>query len=352
MTAPRTGMITKPTETKAIDTSKLCTKLTESAGQVISFLESKLQKDGSFGAEAKDIACYFKSPMLFLTGNKPQSADVVLNHIQAKFMTPDGDFRNSSDTRSANGAYNEYASYMNGWIVRAAHRRARTDISLPGYNYLKQYNLGENSGFLTNDAKAQSGITDVLTAAHHGLINLEMENIDVAISAGNYLCKALSKQPNLSDGFYLRLDQQGQIITPFAKEQMAFNFISATEPNQLHFMIGYPAAYLALLYKKTRNEEFLNAAKAYLDFSLSCNEQIYQCNFSHKIAWAASLIYEFTGDEKYLRVIERISDHFIANQRNGMWYLEDIDTSYDQSAEIACWFLDVVKNIRNEIIIQ
>jgi hypothetical protein len=107
-----------------------------------------------------------------------------------------------------------------------------------------------------------------------------------------------------------------------------------------------------MLYQKTRNEEFLNSAQAYLDFSLSCNEQIYQCNFSHKIAWAASLVYECTGDEKYLRVIEIISDHFIANQRNGMWYSEDINSSYDQSAEIACWFLEIVKNIRTEVIIQ
>lgn len=278
---------------KRIDTSKLCTKLTESAKQVISFLESKLQKekDGSYGAEVKDIACYFKSPMLFLTGNRPHSADAVLNHIQAKFMTADGDFRNSPNTRSTNGAYNEYASYMNGWIVRAAHRRGRTDISQPGYNYLKQYNLGENAGFLTNDVKTQSSVTDILTVAHHGLVNLEMENMDIAISAGNYLCKVLSKQPNLSEGFYLRLDKQGEVITQFAKEQTGFNFVSTTEPNQLHFMIGYPAAYLALLYKKTRTEEFLNAAKAYLLLELKkiCTTQKHSIKLIEKLSGNFSL---------------------------------------------------------------
>jgi hypothetical protein len=245
MSTPRAAMMAKPAEVKVTDASRLCAKLAESAEQVISFLESKLQKDGSYGTEAKDIACYFKSPMLFLTGDRPHSADAVLNHIQTEFMIVDGDFRNSPDTRSANGAYNEYASYMNGWIVRAAHRRGRTNISEPGYNYLKQYNLGENAGFLTNDVKAQSGVTDVLTAAHHGLVNLEMENMDIAISAGNYLCKALSRQPNLSEGFYLRRDKQGEVITQFSKEQAAFSFVSATEPNQLHFMIGYLAVLLS-----------------------------------------------------------------------------------------------------------
>lgn len=114
-------------------------------------------------------------------------------------------------------------------------------------------------------------------------------------------------------------------------------------------MIGYPSAYLGALYKKTNNLDFLKAAQAYLDFSLSCDKSIYTCYFSHKIAWAASLIYECTGNEKYLTVIDKISDYFIAQQKNGMWFESDINASYDQSAEIAYWFLAIVKNIKRNL---
>lgn len=347
MTAPRVTLKeSTSTKTKEVDTSKLCMRLENSAKKVVSFFEEKLRKDGSYGVEAKELACYFKSPMLFLEANKPHSAEIILNYIQAEFMSTEGDFRTSPNTKSVNGAYIEYWSYTNGWIIRAANRLGRTDITHPAYNYLQAYNLGEDAGFLTNDVKTQTGVTDVLTTAHHGLINLEMGNMDVAMSAGNYLCRAISKQPNLAQGFYLRFDEKGEVITQFPQEKTIFNFVSTIEPNQLHFMIGYPAAYLAMLYDKTKNEDFLNASKAYLDFSLSCNEQIYQCNFSHKTAWAASLIYACTGEKKYLHIIERISDYFIANQsKNGMWFSDDINSSYDQSAEIACWFLDIVKNI-------
>lgn len=331
---------------REIDVSELSTKLHSSAGQVVSFLESKLQADGSY-ADAKDLACYFKSPMMFIAADKPQAALKVLKHIKNAFMSVDGDFKTTDKVKSANGAYAEYWAYTNGWIVRAANRLGQTDVSSPGFEYLKKFKLSRNLGFLTNHQDSKSVDTDVLTAAHHGLINLEMNNLDAAIAAGNYLCEALSRQPELKKGFYLRINNKGEVITQYPAEKAAFYFVSTTQPNQLHFMIGYPSAYLAILYKHTKDMKFLDAAKAYLDFSLSCDESVYRCNFSHKIAWAASLVYECTGDTKYLAVIDRISGYFIANQKNGMWFTEDVNSSFDQSAEIACWFLDIVKNINN-----
>lgn len=58
------------------------------------------------------------------------------------------------------------------------------------------------------------------------------------------------------------------------------------------------------------------------------------------------MIYECTGDEKYLDIIVKIASHFIEKQNdNGMWFSDDVNKSYDQSAEIACWFLDIVNRI-------
>lgn len=335
--------LAKLVESTKIDSSKLCSKLSESANQVVFFLESKLQRTGSYGDEAKDIACYFKSPMMFLAANKQHTAATVLDYIKSAFMCEDGDFKTIESMKSTNPAYIEYWSYTNGWIVRAANLLGSKEISERGYKYLSQYNA--NNGFLTNQIGTKSQVTDVLTAAHHGLMNLEFDNLDVAISAGKYLCDVIKKQSDLKKGFYLRLDKQGGLLTEFSKEQAPFCFVSVTEPDQLHFMIGYPAAYLAILYKRTKDLNFLNAAKTYLDFSLSCDQSVYSSNFSHKLAWAASHIYECTGEDKYLEVIDKISNYFIAKQKNGMWFLDDINVSYDQSAEIACWFLECVKNI-------
>jgi hypothetical protein len=330
----------KLSDSKNIDKSKLCLKLADSANKVVTFLESKVQQDGSYGVDAKDLACYFKSPMMFVAAKKPKTASFILTHIKKQFMQADGDFRTQDNLKSSNPAYIEYWPYTNGWIVRAAHLLEMNEIVQPGYEYLTQYSLGP-AGILTNKVSETS---DVLCVAHCGLINLEMDKLDIAIAAGNYLCEAIQKQPDLSQGFYLRFNKEKNVITDFPKDKTVFYYVSTKESNQLYFMLGYPAAYLVLLYKKTNNLEFLNAAKSYLDFSLSCDKSIYSCNFSHKIAWAASLLYECTGEKKYLTVIDKITDYFISNQKNGMWFTDDINASYDQSAEIACWFLDIIKN--------
>lgn len=339
-------MLFNQKENEEIDCSSLCSKIYESAGKTIEFFESKLQEDGSYGEDMKDISCYFKSPMMFISANKSEKALSVLNYIKSSFMYEDGDFKTDESLKSLNQAYVEYWSYTNGWIIRAANQLNISDISLQGYEYLLKYNIGEN-GFLTNNVNTNSNVVDVLTVAHHGLINLEMGNLNIATEAGIYLSNVFKKQPNLNEGFYLRLNKEGQLLTQFSQEKAPLYLISTTLPNQLYFMIGYPAAYLALLYKKTSNEIFLEAAKEYLNFSLSCNKNIYQCDFSHKIAWAASIIYEYTLDFNHLRAIEKISNYFINKQKNGIWFNEDTCTSYDQSAEIACWFLNIVNNLKN-----
>jgi len=332
-------------ESKTLDAIALSSKLSESAERAATYLESKLQSNGSYGSEAKDIACYFKSPMMYLAANKPGAALATLNYIKSAFMTSDGDFKTSSSVKSVNGAYIEYWSYTNGWIIRAANQLGITSISEPATKYLSQYYMGKEIGFVTNELSILPQMTDVLTIAHHALISLEKNNLEIAIPAGQFLCDVLKKQPNLKKGFYLRVDKERCLLTDFPETKKPFYYISSSEPNQLHFMIGYPAAYLAILYKKTQNIDFLDAAKSYLDFSLSCDKSVYACDFSHKLAWAASLIYECTGDVKYLEVINRISNYFIEKQDQALWFSDDINNSYDQSAEIACWFLDIVKNI-------
>lgn len=331
-------------ESQDINLTKLCDRLIQSASKTVAFFETKLKTDGSYGTEAKDIACYFKSPMLFIEADKPSVAIKILAHVQ-NFMMQDGDFSSADIIKSIRPEYAEYWTYINGWILRAANRLSFTGIAVPAGEYLAHYNIG--NGFLTNNIQDATNITDILTASHHGLLNLEIRNLDIAISAGNYLCDALSKQPDIQKGFYLRFDKNADPIVEFKNEQAPFYFVSKTEPNQLHFMIGYSSAYLALLYKETSEEKFLTAAKEYLDFSLSCHESIYQCDFSHKIAWAASLVYGITAEARYLDGIEKITNYFIKTQSDeGIWYAQsDINTQYDQSAEIACWFLSIRKNL-------
>ncbi|MEE9451231.1 MAG: hypothetical protein V3V61_00575 [Gammaproteobacteria bacterium] len=327
---------------------ELSERLVAGAKITTQYFRSKLNKDGSYGENIDDLSCYYKSPMMFIIAGQKDLANLVLDHIKCRYMTDTGDFMTDMSMKSAKPEYTIFWTYTNGWIVRAAIELGRKDISISAYEYLLHYNVENGLGFLMNHLDSKNGVTDVLTAAHHGLIHLEHNNMDLAVLAGNYLCAALHKQPEIDRFFYLRFDASGNAITQFDDEQVAFFCIDKQIPDQLYFMIGYPCAYLALLHEKTKDKKFIEGAKAYLNFALSCDENVLSCNFSHKLAWAASILYKITGDAKYLTSITTITDYFISRQsREGMWYLEDdINTAYDQSAEIACWFMDIVKNLQ------
>ncbi|HVY53187.1 MAG TPA: hypothetical protein VHA13_01560, partial [Gammaproteobacteria bacterium] len=262
----------------------LCQQLSASADLAVNFLESKMQEDGSYGDELTDIACYFKSPLMFLSAGRPDAAKRCLSYIVKHFFYPDSDFKTLGNIKSINPAYNEYWSYVNGWIIRAFNQLGMRELSSWATKYFNQFNVGQGI-FLTQNLDITPRMTDVLTVAHHGLVNLENNEFETAFLAGSFLCEAFKKQPDLCAGFYLRFDLSGQPLKHCNYDQKPYYFVNAIEPNQLHFMIGYPAAFLAILYKNTNNLDFLNAAKGYLDFSLSCHESVYTSKFSHKLAW-------------------------------------------------------------------
>ncbi|AIT63682.1 hypothetical protein [Coxiella burnetii] len=324
---------------------ELCEKLSESALRTIQFFESQLKGDGSYGKEADDLSCYYKSPMMFILANRYHLAAKVLGYIHTKYMSKNGDFKTKPSLKSIKPEYSEYWSYINGWIVRAAQKLDLNEISNPAYQYLLSFNTGNNKGFLTT-LSSNKNITDVLTTAHHGLINLERGQLATAISAANYLCDAIKNQP-AKGIFYLRFDSSGNAVVDFPKGQASFYSIDSNNSDQLYFMIGYPCAFLALMYKETKEKKYLNNAIAYFEFSATCHG-VFESNFSHKIAWAASILYQLTGKEQYLYSTEKICNYFLNIQgEDGLWYSNsDIYTAYDQSTEIACWFLDISNTLR------
>lgn len=312
-----------------------------SASRTVDFFINQITSEGSY-ANATDLACYYKSPMMFISAGRPELAYQMLSYIQEQYLQIDGDFRTSPTLKSIKPEYNEFWSYANGWIIRAAQKLYLGQIVKPAYDYFQLFHVGEGEGFLTYNLQERKDSTDILTAAHHGLVHLEMGNQALAQSAGEYLCHVIEWQNNIGEGFYCKFDLQHQPIT----QGSPFCFISKHDADQFYFMLGYPSAFLAKLYQQTENPEFLRAAKYYLDYALSCHSSVLHSNFSHKIAWAAGIIYSITKEEKYLPAIHSIANHFIESQsEQGLWY-EDMNTAYDQSAEIACWFLDIARNLK------
>lgn len=326
---------------------QLSKDLSGSAQKTLQFFESRMLSNGSYWEAITDISCYYKSPMMFLRAGKSDKAIQILDYVKTNFLQSDGDFLSPGGIKSTNSAYTEFWTYTNGWLVRASQKLSREDIDKPALIFLDGFKNVENGGFFTHRLDLNDKITDVLTTALHGHIHLEIGNITTSIKSGYYLINIIDLQNNLTNGFYLRLDKQGNLITDFSEHEASIHWINRKEPDQLYFMLGYPIAFLGLLFKSTQNFEFFEVAHRYVDFVLSCHEDIFSSNFSHKVAWACSVLFSIRPDQRLEKLITSVMKHFLITQsEEGTWFLEkDIIMAYDQSAEIACWFLETAKNI-------
>ncbi|MCF6777329.1 hypothetical protein L3V83_12230 [Thiotrichales bacterium 19X7-9] len=321
-------------------------QMTDCAQKTLNYFSSHLNKDGSFGDHASDLTCYYKAPMMFINAQREDLAKRVINNIKVNYMQKDGDLLSNATTKSIKPEYIEFWAYMNSWIERAAYKLDIKELSEPVYNYINQYQIGQ-----TNKKELDTGITDVLTAAYQGLINLERDQLTKAFEAANYLCDCYDKQPDLLARFYLRFNQNNDPITDFSQDQAIFCCVSKTQTNQLYFMLAYPSAFLSLLYLETKDEKYLKYAKAYTDYALSCHTNVLSSPFSHKLAWALSILYKIIKNPLYLFAIKEISSYFVQIQaENGLWFQDEvIETSYDQSAELACWFFEISDSLRQLI---
>ncbi len=308
------------------------------------WLAGQMKDDGSFQVSGEDLACYYKAPyLLFISGNS-QEAHQMLSYIQSTFGRENGDFTTSPDLKSVNRNFIEYWAYMNGWIALTAQKMGRFDVAYPAYDYLQSFYHPRQGGFTTQKPYGQNdNTTDVLTTAHLGLVALYLGDLKKAKTAGHLIQTFLSLQPNKQEGFYLRLQENRELITAYEEDSSLFYYVNASQPDQAYFMLGYPIAFLGKLFAATNDPRYIDTAKEFLEFLLGCQGNLRTFHYSHKVAWGAAILAGITKDERYADLAKSIADYLAQTQNpDGRWLQDEpAHTYFDQTAEIAIWMKEI-----------
>ncbi|MGH3853539.1 MAG: hypothetical protein ACRDR6_08580 [Pseudonocardiaceae bacterium] len=61
------------------------TRYEQAADRAVEWLATRLRDDGSYGPEADDLACYYKSPYLFQLSGRTRDAARLLEFIRVRF---------------------------------------------------------------------------------------------------------------------------------------------------------------------------------------------------------------------------------------------------------------------------
>ncbi len=310
--------------------------------KAVDYLISQLQADGSY-AGTDDLAASYKSPTTLYAAGRVKEANRVVDFIKNRYLQPDGNLLTSAESKSGDPAYTEYYHYTNAWVAMGTQRLGRFDVAVPTHHYLLNFYNPQQGGFNTTapyDATNDKGIvTDTLSISHGGLMALYFGDMDKARAAGDLLLKLYAAQDSLDTGFYLRIDSNGKLIKTFPQESAVFYLVSTTQDNQAYFFVGYPIAYLGLLYRATGDQRYQDGANAYLNYAMSITGNVRSFFFAHKVAWGAAICAKNTGNPSYAQFARQIADYLVSIQQPNGQFLPELGvfSSYDQTSEIALW---------------
>ena len=314
----------------------------EASNHAVDFLVSQIQADGSYGP-TDDLAAYYKSPSTLYAAGRVEEANRLVDYIRTRFLQPNGDVLTAPGNKSADGALVEYYHYTNTWIAMGAQRLGRFDVAVPTHNYLLDFYNKHQGGYNTTGPYHPSNkdgiVTDTLSTSHGGLMALYFGDMDRARAAGDLLLDIYAAQDNLSAGLYLRIDRKGKLIKEYPPELAVFYFVSATDENQAYFFVGYPIAYLGLLYRATGDDRYQEGANNYLTWALGTTGNIRSFFYAHKVGWGAAINAKNTGNPAYAQLARDIANHLVSIQQPNGQFLPELGTfgSFDQTSEIALW---------------
>ena len=310
----------------------------------MTWLAGQLEADGSYGSVVDDLVAYYKSPYLYASGGRGDLGYRVLDHIRRSYLRDDGNLKTTREVKTADPVLAQYEPYMNAWVVMGAQKLGRFDVAQPTWDFVDDFFHPTWGGFTMHAPYGRGDdVTEAIVTALLGLSSLYVGDLDRARKAGSFLLRLIDLQPDLEYGFYLRLDEKRDLITEFAEEEAPLYVVRADSPQQLYFFMGGPMGFLARLAEATSDPAYLNGARAYLAFLQSVDQSLYTFSFSHKVAWGASVLARVGDDKEALEMAIRIADFLVDIQdTSGGWLVDEpLETSLDQSAEIATWLFEI-----------
>ena len=323
-------------------------KFRESRDRGLGYLIGIQGEDGSFGKEEEGVDAYYKIPYLFAITGHNEKGLKLLDWIEKYHLTDNGDFRSQS-RKGMSEFHSYYYTYANCWPVKGAQKLGRFDISFKGVKFLLKHQDKKLGGFRGRLFSDPDPTLEVHSTAWCGLALLYTGYVEPAVKGGDFLIKMLDEQPEIEDYLYVNYHPEEGIITEGIDD--FFLGVSTHKEKQFYVYPGMAMAFLSKLYLATGEERFLKAAQKYLDFALSCQEDVLASPPSGKLAFGASTLFTITGEERARDAALKISRYLLTIQNpDGSWsHPWNPDTaSYgliDLTAEFTLWLTEIIYNL-------
>lgn len=258
----------------------------------------------------------------------PEPTHRLYTWARDKMLQPDGQLAN-------------YAGdvYKLSWFFQGAHRLGRFDVSYPVMNWLMtcQANCGGLPHF-AGDKYLRS-----LSTCWTGISAIYFGRVDVAQRTAEWAISMYHQQP-VADKFYFTTTRDGRLVTPDIDP--GAQCIDTAQQKQCYWEVGLPLQLMCRLYQVTGSTRYLDYAKRFFEFGLTCAEDRFTYVGAGKSSLGAAQYYLLTGDERALNACLTFCDNLLETQHvDGGWRdisEPDILLIYiDHGAEFTVWLNEI-----------
>ena len=308
-------------------------ELSESLEAGCSWLRSMMDERGSIQG-SDQASLYYKVPASLAINGAFQSAFSGLTWIASRFLGDRGQLAIPPEQEASRRTN----TYDRGWLVWAADMCGRYDIAFPLAEDILAYQDPGTGGFLDTEAALSSGegIQHAMTAGFAGLGLLATRHLAEARQTAGFLMDLLDLQPHPEEGIYLALECKSDGIRKLLLERTSSDYVDRGGLKQRPARLGPVQVLLVRLYRLTKEDDYLEAAKKYTDVILTGREGIYDCVEAHKYLWGLTELYQVMPDNRYREAARRIASYLIQHQQpDGQWWGDAVGgAGEDQSLDL------------------
>lgn len=286
--------------------------------------------------QVTDFSAHYKAAYLYASSGLAERARKYADLLTNTYLAADGDFRMSDSVKGwqhmSASPHNRYI-YGNGWAIAGLQKIGMYGTVAKALPFLEQFQDPETGGFFSQYDMQRKKVlpkrVDTSSTCSAVLALLACGRFEQAIKGADFLVRMIESQTEPERYFFTTyLKGEGIFSDVFHNEDAtAFDsrkhYCVSTEQNALFEMVwflGMPMKILGLVYELTGDKRYLESAAAYFDFFEKLSPERWQNNSGTKIMWGTAELYRQTGEQKYYEAATRYLSHLVDTQSNeGVW---------------------------------
>jgi hypothetical protein len=296
-----------------IQDEDLLVKLAASVDRGANWLGSLQAPHGEFHGCGSDLAGYYKALLMFAISGRLGAGGRCLSYVKEKFASNSGELSSGTQKTSLTRMQRNLANYMNGWVAIGAWLLGDYQFSQRICALLKTQQ-GDSGGVLTGPLQwALKERYDLATAASCGRAFLLCGLRAEALAAADFLVEALKHQ-NAPDSLALTFNADWRPLATSDREEQTYYTFNPSQRGEKVWFPAFSAAFLCEANQVSENPAYVLAARKYYAFLSKTPEFADRTLDNGKSGWAAALLAQATGEERYREDFRFIMPNVLGRQ--------------------------------------